>query len=126
MLTLGWIPKQGSAQFVLSLPDSITVIKEVPYADTLTADLYFPLGNQQGDPLPVVNFMNGIGVPNLKNWDQYVGWGRLIVRAGLDNTFLNRNLDSLIAKGIQANAPLSFVNFSGGHHGFEIEDLRKG
>ncbi|HEY7497396.1 MAG TPA: hypothetical protein VH740_02725 [Vicinamibacterales bacterium] len=44
----------------------------------------------------------------------------LVVRAGLDRPPLNRALADLVALAIGQNAPLTFVNYSGGHHAFEI------
>ncbi|MBX9601666.1 MAG: tetratricopeptide repeat protein [Bryobacteraceae bacterium] len=46
----------------------------------------------------------------------------LLARAGLDNTALNRAIDSLAARAVEANAPWTVVNLPGGHHGFDVDD----
>lgn len=45
-----------------------------------------------------------------------------VARAGLDNTSLNRAIDALVARAIEANAPWTVVNLPGGHHGFDVDD----
>jgi hypothetical protein len=44
----------------------------------------------------------------------------LFVRAGLDRPPLNRHIDSLVAKALSENAPLTLLNHAGGRHAFEI------
>ncbi|MCK6543540.1 dienelactone hydrolase family protein [bacterium] len=46
----------------------------------------------------------------------------LVIRSGLDNVLTNSAVDFLFKKAIHANAPWSLINYSGGHHGFEVED----
>lgn len=45
-----------------------------------------------------------------------------IARAGLDNPALNRNLDSLANRLVQAGVPLTLVNYPAGRHGFDVLD----
>ncbi|MFN0181464.1 MAG: hypothetical protein ACKVZ0_21860 [Gemmatimonadales bacterium] len=48
----------------------------------------------------------------------------LFVRAGLDRPPLNRDITALIAKATDQNAPISVINYSAGHHGFEgVDDV---
>ena len=46
----------------------------------------------------------------------------LYVRAGLDRPGVNESMASLAALAIAQNAPLTLVNYAGGHHGFEQAD----
>jgi dienelactone hydrolase len=46
----------------------------------------------------------------------------LFVRAGLDRPPLNRSLDQLAALALEQNAPITVLNYPGGHHAFEIVD----
>lgn len=46
----------------------------------------------------------------------------LFVRAGLDQPDLNHVMDSVISRGLTANAPWSVLNDPSGHHGFEVAD----
>jgi dienelactone hydrolase len=62
----------------------------------------------------------------------YYGWADLpqvrldlpvlFVRAGLDQPLANQSLDRTIAAGIAANAPWTVLNYSSGHHGFDVLD----
>ena len=46
----------------------------------------------------------------------------LLVRAGLDRPPVNRALTDLATLAINQNAPVTFLNYAGGHHAFEIVD----
>jgi dienelactone hydrolase len=46
----------------------------------------------------------------------------LFVRAGLDRPDVNRRITELASLGISQNAPVTLLNHSTGHHGFEIFD----
>ena len=46
----------------------------------------------------------------------------LYVRAGLDRPPVNESIASLAAVAIAQNAPLTLLNYAGGHHGFEQAD----
>ena len=46
----------------------------------------------------------------------------LLVRAGLDRPPLNRSLAGLVTQATNENAPVTLLNYPGGHHGFEIVD----
>lgn len=47
----------------------------------------------------------------------------LYVRAGLDRPGVNDSIARLAALAISQNAPLTLLNYSGGHHGFEGTDI---
>ena len=46
----------------------------------------------------------------------------LYIRAGLDRPFVNAGIDSLVARALLQNAPLTVINHPSGHHGFEGTD----
>ena len=46
----------------------------------------------------------------------------LLIRAGIDRPFVNASIDSLIARALTQNAPITVINHSGGHHSFESTD----
>ena len=46
----------------------------------------------------------------------------LYIRAGLDRPFVNASVDSVVMRALAANAPITVVNYSGGHHAFEGTD----
>jgi dienelactone hydrolase len=46
----------------------------------------------------------------------------LFVRAGLDRPPLNRHIDSLVARALSENAPITVLNHAGGRHGFEMSN----
>ena len=46
----------------------------------------------------------------------------LYIRAGLDRPFVNASVDSLVMRALAANAPITVINYSGGHHSFEGTD----
>jgi dienelactone hydrolase len=46
----------------------------------------------------------------------------LFVRAGLDRPPVNRAIDDLAALAMKQNAPITVLNYPGGHHAFEIVD----
>jgi hypothetical protein len=47
----------------------------------------------------------------------------LYVRAGLDRPSVNESISRLAALAVSQNAPLTLLNYSGGHHGFEGADV---
>ena len=47
----------------------------------------------------------------------------LYVRAGLDRPSVNDSIARLAALAVSQNAPLTLLNYSGGHHGFEGTDV---
>ena len=47
----------------------------------------------------------------------------LYVRAGLDRPPVNESIGKLAALAVSQNAPVTFLNYSGGHHGFEGTDF---
>ena len=46
----------------------------------------------------------------------------LYVRAGLDRPLVNAGLDSLVARALVQNAPITVINYPAGHHGFDGTD----
>ena len=70
--------------------------------------------------------------PHIKGAVVYYGSGEvpalrrdlpvLMVRAGLDSTQLNSQIDALVSRALKENAPWELVNFAGGQHGFDIFD----
>lgn len=46
----------------------------------------------------------------------------LMVRAGLDRPGVNRLMTNLVTQATNDNAPVSLLNYPGGHHAFEIVD----
>jgi len=48
---------------------------------SLKFDLYRPKASSA--PTPVVLFVNGIGAPDLRKWEQYTSWGRAVTARGL-------------------------------------------
>jgi dienelactone hydrolase len=46
----------------------------------------------------------------------------LYVRAGLDRPFVNAHIDSVVGRALAQNAPITVINYAGGHHGFETTD----
>lgn len=46
----------------------------------------------------------------------------LMVRAGLDRPPVNRTMTELVALAANQNAPLTLLNYPGGHHAFEVVD----
>jgi acetyl esterase/lipase len=49
----------------------------------LHLDLYLPAARPAQARLPVVVFVNGVGLPALKDWTIYRSWGRLIAASGM-------------------------------------------
>lgn len=46
----------------------------------------------------------------------------LYVRAGLDRPEVNRRIDALVGLALTQNAPVTLLNYPGGHHAFEMVD----
>jgi tetratricopeptide (TPR) repeat protein len=63
-------------------------------------------------------FYYGAGAVERWRLDLPVYW----VRAGLDREAMNSAIDRLYASAIKVNAPVTLVNFSSGHHGFDVLD----
>ena len=68
---------------VLKLPGmaNVQVRANVAYDGTRTFDLYRPPNNATA--LPLVVFVNGVGLRDLKDWGQYTSWPRLVATKGL-------------------------------------------
>src|SRR5262245_211782 len=62
-------------------PDSeVGLQKDLKYSGDLRFDLYRPA--RQESALPVVLFMNGIGM-GMRGFEQYTGWSKLVAGSGL-------------------------------------------
>ena len=74
---------QNRLPAVLTLPgmEKVQIRKNLRYDAQHTFDLYLP-GNAK-TAVPVVVLVNGVGDPNLKEWGQYITWGRLIAASGM-------------------------------------------
>lgn len=46
----------------------------------------------------------------------------LYIRSGLDRPFVNASVDSVVVRALIQNAPITVINHSSGHHGFESTD----
>ena len=46
----------------------------------------------------------------------------LFVRAGLDRPGMNQHSAAVIAEAVRQNAPITVLNYSGGHHAFDLVD----
>lgn len=96
---------------------------QVYFADTSRFSLYAGSGNVS-TILPLVNQDRRIKAALM-----YYGWAKLknfrvdlpvqLVRAGLDNTELNKQLDTMAFKAFQAYAPYNVVSFNTAGHPFE-------
>ena len=60
--------------------DDVDVRKNVAYDGERTLDFYRPKGTAT---VPLVIFLNGVGVPDLKDWGQYTSWPRLVAARGM-------------------------------------------
>lgn len=85
---------------VLTLPnmDKVTAQRDIVFktdgATSLKMDIYYP-PNAKGEKLPVVIFVNGVGVPDLKDWKVYVDWAKLTAASGMVAvTHQGRNSDA--------------------------------
>jgi dienelactone hydrolase len=71
--------------------------------------------DRRRDYLRAAAFLYGIGPVT----DLRTDLPLLFARAGLDNVRLNRGLDSLLARTIGSNAPVTVLAYGGGYHGFD-------
>lgn len=106
VLLLGFVAAPALAQMpdlVYPRPpaESIVVERDLPFAPSLTLDVYRPAGDAT---VPVVIFVNGVGSPTLKDWAGYRGWGEVTAAAGLGAVLYQsasgheaENLDQVIA-----------------------------
>jgi tetratricopeptide (TPR) repeat protein len=78
-----------SYEVVYRLPgmDKVEVRTGLPFVAAggaeLHLDLYLPAARPAGVKVPVVVFVNGVGLPALKDWTIYRSWGRLVAAAGM-------------------------------------------
>ena len=66
----------------------------------------------------------GIIIPNniTDDYSSFPNIPTLIVRSGLDKEQTNRSIGLLVDKLISKNIPITFINYSLGHHAFDIQD----
>jgi dienelactone hydrolase len=73
---------------VLTMPktEKVTTQRDVTFKTidgaTLKMDIYYPPNFKTGK-LPVVLFLNGVGILDLKDWRVYVDWGKLTAASGM-------------------------------------------
>ncbi len=85
----------------------LTLTPDQKFRDTVTA-----LNKQ-------VNFSMA-GIDAIKNWHPDLPY--FIVRAGKDMTEFIQALDYFVGAALANNAPLTLVNYTAGHHAFDIYD----
>ncbi len=72
--------------FTMAGTDKVTTQRDITYkteeSTSLKMDVYYPPGFK-GAKLPVVIFVNGVGAPDLKDWQVYVDWGKLVAASGM-------------------------------------------
>jgi dienelactone hydrolase len=90
---------------VLKLPgmESVEVRKDLAYDGDRKLDLYRPKG---GEVVPLVIFLNGVGVRELKEWGQYTSWPRLAAVRGMAAVTYETTGDAMLP---QAEALLAFA-----------------
>ncbi|MBC7912121.1 MAG: dienelactone hydrolase family protein [Pyrinomonadaceae bacterium] len=82
-------PDPTKQPVVLTMPgtEKVTVQRDMTFKTVegaaLKMDVYYPPDIKAGARLPVVIFVNGVGIPNLKDWQVYVDWGKLTAAAGM-------------------------------------------
>lgn len=91
---------------VLKLPgmEKVDVRAGLRYDGERTLDLYRPPNSK--DVLPLVIFVNGVGLPDLKDWGQYTSWPRLVAARGMAAIAYQTNGDGAAA---QTAALLAYV-----------------
>jgi hypothetical protein len=78
--------------------DTVTVRRDLP-CGPVTADFYRPAGAAAGAPLPAVIFVSGYSDAGLqaflgcklKEWECYIGWGKLAAASGLTGVTYSTN-----------------------------------
>src|SRR5687767_12809937 len=74
-------PQDEIAVLKIKGTERTVVRKNIAYSGDLTLDVYRPA--DANGVLPVVIFVNGVGVPDLKEWGQYTSWPRLVATRGI-------------------------------------------
>lgn len=90
-------PRQQPVVLTLPNTDKVTVQRDTTFktdnGTELKMDIYYPPAFKAGK-LPVVIFVNGVGSLELKDWRQYVDWGKLTAVSGMIAiTHQSRNTD---------------------------------
>src|SRR5688572_2944006 len=73
-------PQDEVASLKVAGMERVVVRKNIAYDGDLTLDLYRP---SEVDVLPLVVFLNGVGIRELKEWGQYTSWPRLVATRGI-------------------------------------------
>jgi tetratricopeptide (TPR) repeat protein len=94
-------PRRQPVVFTLPNTDKVTVQRDVTFktveGNALKMDVYYPPDFKSGK-LPVVIFVNGVGILDLKDWQVYVDWGKLTAATGMIAIIhQSRNADSAAA-----------------------------
>jgi hypothetical protein len=73
--------------FVYPLPPDadVSILNDQVYKTVADKKLHFDLyrSAHQRSAVPVVVFMNGVGSGDVRHWEQYKGWGRLVTVIGM-------------------------------------------
>jgi tetratricopeptide (TPR) repeat protein len=91
-------PRKQPVVFTLSNTDKVTVQRDITFktvdGTALKMDIYYP-PNIKAGKRPVVIFVNGVGILDLKDWKAYVDWGKLTAASGMIAiTHQSRNTDA--------------------------------
>lgn len=80
----------GKIPVVYTMPgtDKVTAQRDITFKTAegvaLKMDVYYPPNAQTGAAkLPAVIFVNGVGIPGLKDWQVYVDWAKLVAASGM-------------------------------------------
>lgn len=91
-------PRRQPVVLRLAGTEKVTVQRDLTYktieGTALKMDVYYP-PDFKGGKLPVVIFVNGVGLMDLKDWQVYVDWGKLTAASGMIAiTHQSRNTDT--------------------------------
>lgn len=79
-------PRKQPVVFTLPGTEKVTAQRDVTFKTvegaSLKMDVYYP-PDFKGGKLPVVIFINGVGILDLKDWQVYVDWGKLTAASGM-------------------------------------------
>ena len=73
-------PQDEVASLKVAGMERVVVRKNIAFEGDLKLDLYRP---SEADTLPLVMFVNGVGLRDLKEWGQYTSWPRLVSMRGI-------------------------------------------
>lgn len=86
LITCGALAAEEHFVYPLPAESAVSIQKDQVYKTagdrSLHFDLYRPANSPSG-ALPVVVFMQGVGGGDVRNWAQYIGWGKLVTTIGM-------------------------------------------